>query len=123
MMVAESDAPLPEDRRPRPRGTVRAYWKLAGGYWRGPTAAQAWSLTVLSFVLVVGNIAVQYGINRWNRAFFNALQRHEQSFVYQAMLLFVALAFAAALVAVLQLIYRMRLQIRWRQWLVQQIGR
>ncbi len=121
-MVTAPPASLPDDRRPRRRGTVRAYWKLAGGFWRGPTAAQAWSLTTLSFVLVVGNIAVQYGINRWNRAFFNALQRHEQSFVYQAMLRFVALAFAAALVAVLQLIYRMRLQIRWRQWLVQRLA-
>lgn len=121
-MVTTPPASLPDDRRPRARGTVGAYWKLAGGFWRGPTGVQAWSLTILSFVLVVGNITVQYGINRWNRSFFNALQRHEQSFVYQAMLLFVALAFAAALVAVLQLIYRMRLQIRWRQWLVQRLA-
>ena len=113
---------LPEDRRPRPRGTVRAYWELAGGYWRGATAAQAWGLTILSFVLVVGNIVVQYGINRWNRAFFNALERHEPSFVYQAIGLFAVLALAAATVAVLQLIYRMRLQIRWRQWLVQRLA-
>ncbi len=121
-MATAPTEPLPDDPRPRARGTVRAYWKLAGGFWRGPTAAQAWTLTTLSFVLVVGNIAVQYGINRWNREFFNALQRHEQSFVYQAMGLFAALAFAAALVAVLQLIYRMRLQIRWRQWLVQRLA-
>ena len=121
-MATEPLAPLPDDRRPRPRGTVHAYWKLAGGFWRGPTGPQAWSLTILSFVLVVGNIAVQYGINRWNRAFFNALQQRQQSFVYQAMVLFAVLAFAAALVAVLQLIYRMRLQIRWRQWLVQRLA-
>src|ERR1700740_1073100 len=120
MMVAE--APLPDDPRPRPRGTVRAYWRLAGGYWSGPTAPQAWTLTGLSLGLVIGNIAVQYGINRWNRAFFNALQQHEQAFVSQAMGLFAALAFAAAAVAVFQLIYRMRLQIHWRQWLVQRLA-
>jgi putative ATP-binding cassette transporter len=121
-MATGSDAALPQDRRPRPRGTVRAYWRLAAGYWRGPTATEAWSLTLLSLVLVVGNIAVQYGINRWNRDFFNALQEHQGQFVYRAMLLFAALAFAAALVAVLQLIYRMRLQIHWRQWLVQRLA-
>src|SRR5678815_5694280 len=104
-MGDDQQPPLPEDKRPRPRGTVRTYWKLAGGYWRGPTAFQAWGLTLLSLVLDIGNIVVQYGINLWNREFFNALERHDNGFVYRAMVLFAALAFAAAAVAVLQLIY------------------
>src|SRR3954462_8312537 len=104
----------PEDKRPDPKGSVGAYWRLAGGYWTGSTAPQAWGLTVISFALVVGNIVVQYGINIWNRSFFNALQQHDTSFAYQAMALFFVLAFLAALVAVLQLIFRMKLQILWR---------
>ena len=100
---------------------MRAYWRLAGGYWKGPTATQAWGLTLLSLFLVVGNIVVQYGINRWNRTFFNALERHDSTYVYQAIVLFLALAFAAALVAVLQLVFRMRLQILWRQWLTRRL--
>jgi putative ATP-binding cassette transporter len=114
-------APPPDDRRPHPRGSVRAYWRLAGDYWKGPTAVQAWSLTLISFVLVVGNIVVQFGINLWNRAFFNALQRHDETFAYRAIVIFLALAFAAALVAVLQLVFRMRLQILWRQWLTRRL--
>jgi hypothetical protein len=51
------------DPRPNPKGSVRAYWRLAGDYWKGTTAVQAWTLTLVSFVLVVGNIVVQYGIN------------------------------------------------------------
>jgi putative ATP-binding cassette transporter len=74
-------------------------------------------LTLLSFVLVIGNIVVQYGINIWNRSFFNALERHDSGFVYRAIAIFVGLALAGALVAVLQLVFRMRLQILWRQWL------
>jgi putative ATP-binding cassette transporter len=112
-----------EDKRPSPKGSVRAYWRLAGDYWRGPTAFQAWGLTVISFVLVVGNIVVQYGINVWNRSFFNALQNHDTSFAYQAVVLFFILAFLAALVAVLQLIFRMKLQIFWRQWLTRRLVR
>jgi vitamin B12/bleomycin/antimicrobial peptide transport system ATP-binding/permease protein len=112
---------LPDDKRPHPRGSVRAYWRLAGAYWKGPTAVQAWSLTLISFVLVVGNIVVQYGINLWNRSFFNALERHDQTFAYQAVAIFLALAFAAALVAVMQLVFRMRLQILWRQWLTRRL--
>jgi ABC-type uncharacterized transport system fused permease/ATPase subunit len=93
--------PVQDDKCPNPRGSVRAYWRLAGAYWKGPQALQAWSLTLISFALVVGNIVVQYGINLWNCSFFNALEQHDQSFAYQAAVLFLALAFAAALVAVM----------------------
>ncbi len=120
-MTEPAAEPLPDDKRPYPRGSVRAYWRLAGDYWKGPTAVQAWSLTLLSLVLIVGNIVVQYGINLWNRAFFNALQQRDQTFAYQAIAIFLALAFAAALVAVLQLVFRMRLQILWRQWLTRRL--
>jgi putative ATP-binding cassette transporter len=111
----------PNDERPSPKGSVRAYWRLAGDYWKGATALQAWGLTIAGFVLVVGNIVVQYGINLWNRSFFNALQNHDVSFTYQAIVLFFILAFLAALVAVLQLIFRMKLQILWRQWLTRRL--
>ena len=110
-----------EDNRPNPKGSVRAYWRLAGDYWKGPTAFEAWSLTAISLVFVVGNIVVQYGINVWNRSFFNALQRHDETFAYRAIGLFFVLVFLAALVAVMQLIFRMRLQIRWRQWLTRRL--
>src|ERR1700676_5182671 len=106
-----------DDQRPHAKGSIRSYWRLAGDYWKGPTAFQAWSLTVISFGLVVGNIIVQYGINLWNRSFFNALQQHDATYAYRAIALFFVLAFLAALVAVLQLIFQMRLQIRWRQCL------
>ena len=61
------------------------------------------------------------GINLWNRSFFNALQQRDESFVYQTIVIFLALAFAAAIVAVLQLMFRMRLQILWRQWLMRRL--
>src|ERR1700722_13579954 len=117
------EAPMtdPDDPRPNARGSVRAYWRLAGDYWKGQTAVQAWALTITGVVLVDSNILVQYGINVWNRAFFNALQKHDQTFAYQAIVLFFILAFAAALVAVLQLIFRMKLQILWRQWLTRHL--
>src|SRR5580704_15647944 len=111
----------PDDKRPNPKGSVRAYWRLAGDYWKGPTALQAWALTITGLVLVTGNIAAQYGINVWNRTFFNALQQHDQTFAYRAIVLFFVLAFLAALVAVLQLIFRMKLQILWRQWLTRRL--
>ena len=56
--VDDSAAERPSDERPRSRGTIRSYWRLAGGYWRGRTARQAWILTLSVAVLVVANIGV-----------------------------------------------------------------
>src|SRR3954462_6831526 len=70
------------------RGILAAYWRLAGGFWRGESGPRAWTLTVFSAVLIVVNIAVQYGINQWNRYFFNALDQKNSTIVFQAMVLF-----------------------------------
>jgi putative ATP-binding cassette transporter len=120
MSISSSIPPQP-DQRDNPRGSLRAYWRLTSAYWTGSKASQAWTLTLISLLLVIGNIVVQYGINIWNRSFFNALERHDANFVYRAIVIFLGLAFAAALVAVLQLIFRMRLQILWRQWLMRHL--
>ena len=90
-MSTSTAIPSPVDQRPNLLRSARAYWRLAGAYWTGNTAGQAWTLTLVSLVLVIGNIIVQYGINRWNRAFFNALERHDHSFVYRAIAIFLAL--------------------------------
>ncbi len=113
---------LPRDKRPRTPGTVRQYWKLAGGYWRGPTARMAWVLTIATIGLVIANIAVQYGVNRWNKFFFNALEAKQQNVVLSAIGLFAVLAVASSAVAVFQLIARMKLQVLWRQWLTERLA-
>ncbi len=120
-----SDDPLPglpTDKRPRKAGTVRQYWRLAGGFWRGPTARIAWTLTFGTIALVIANIAVQYGINRWNKFFFNAMEQKQENIVLSAIGLFAVLAVASSAVAVFQLIARMRLQVYWRQWLTERLA-
>ena len=113
----DGPAPLPKDKRPRAAGTVGEYWRLAGGYWRGPTARIAWLYTFATIAMVIANIAVQYGINKWNAFFFNAMEQKQQNVVLSAIGLFAVLALAASAVGVFQLIARMRLQVYWRQWL------
>ena len=115
--IAAAEQPLPRDKRPRLHATVRTYWSLAGGFWRGATARHAWLLTVLTVALVVANIAVQYGVNRWNRFFFDALERKQSDIVLTAIGLFAVLAVASSFVAVYQLVARVKLQVYWRQWL------
>ncbi len=118
----DASAELPPDTRPRSPGTVGAYWRLAGGYWRGRTARTAWTLTLAVAALVVANIAVQYGINRWNAFFFDALEQKQANIVLSAIGLFAVLALASATIAVVQLIARMRLQVYWRQWLTERLA-
>ena len=98
-------------------GILSAYRRLAGGFWKGETAKAAWFLTFCSAALIVLNIAVQAGINKWNGYFFNALDKKDSAIVFQAMLLFGGLALVSTFVAVFSLIVRMRLQVSWRQWL------
>ena len=97
---AEAAAVLPADKRPRPAGSVRQYWSLSGGYWRGPTRRQAWALTIATIALVVANIAIQYGVNRWNKFFFNAMERKDSDVVLTAIGVFAVLAIASSAVAV-----------------------
>ena len=80
-------AGLPRDKRPRAAGSFRQYWRLAGGYWAGPTRRQAWVLTLATVALVIANIAVQYGVNKWNAFFFNALEKKQSNIVLSAIAL------------------------------------
>ena len=120
--VEAAEKPLPKDKRPRTRGTFGEYWRLAGGYWHGTTARAAWSLTLLTIVLVIANISVQYGVNKWNAFFFNALEKKQSDVVLSAIGLFAVLAVASSAVAVWQLLARVRLQVYWRQWLTERLA-
>ncbi len=118
----DAAAGLPADKRPRAAGSAQQYWKLAGGYWSGPTRRQAWLLTVATIALVIANIAVQYGVNRWNRFFFNALEQKQSNIVLSAIGLFAILAVASSAISVAQLIARMKLQVYWRRWLSERLA-
>ena len=118
----DASAEAPGDKRPRAPGTVRSYWRLAGGFWAGDTGRRAWLLTISVAVLVVANICVTYGINRWTAFFFDALGRKEADVVLSGIGLFAILALAGAAFTVAQLTARMRLQVYWRQWLTERLA-
>ena len=69
----------PTEAGPPPSVTARAYFRLARGFWPGPTRRQAWLLTVGVLVFVLANLAAALGINRWNRFFFDALEQSAMS--------------------------------------------
>jgi putative ATP-binding cassette transporter len=99
-------------------GIFRPFFAVSAGFWRGESAPRAWSLTIFVLVFVVLSLAAQIGINRWNRFFFDALQRKDAGALWQGVAIILVLALLAAAFAVLLVQARMGLQVRWRQWLV-----
>jgi len=107
-----------EEESVDPRASLqRKFWTMSSGFWRGKTARAAWVLTLAIVALILANIAIQYGINRWNRYFFDALDKKETAKISFAMLLFAGLAVSAIVAMVAQVYCRLTLQARWRRWL------
>ena len=49
--------------------SAMVFLKRAMGFWKGPQRATAWLWTASALVLVLANLAVTVGINRWNKWF------------------------------------------------------
>ena len=98
-----------------------SYLSFAGRFWKGAARRRAWLLTGGMAGLIVLNLIVQFGINRWNAYFFNALERKDVAAATQATFLFIGLTVLAAAVAVGMVQFRMRLQVAWRQWLTREL--
>jgi putative ATP-binding cassette transporter len=97
------------------------FLNIARGYWREEKAGQAWLLTGAVAILVLLTLAVQLGINYWNRYFYDALDRRDGSALVYGVFLALGLVAAAAAVAVCLVHVRMRLQIKWRGWLTKRL--
>jgi vitamin B12/bleomycin/antimicrobial peptide transport system ATP-binding/permease protein len=106
---AHDESIAPSDRR--------FFLNIALRYWREEKAKQAWLLTGAVAVLVVLTVAIQLGINYWNRLFYDALDRREGTALLQNVFLALGLVAASAAAAVALVHARFRLQIRWRGWL------
>ncbi len=75
---------------------LRRFWRTATGFWmsRGRDRL-AWLLTASLLILILLNLAAQYGINRWNREIFDALEKHDGASVLFLAGVFFPLAIAS----------------------------
>lgn len=110
----EEEARKEQERR---RALRNRFWSSASGFWRRNGDRLAWPLTIGLFVLVLLTVAAQYGINVWNRAIFDALERKEAPQVLWLAAIFFPLAVATVCVGVVNVYTRMSTQRRWRAWL------
>ena len=102
---------------PRRAGGSATFLRLSLGFWRGETRATAWFLTVAVLLFLLMNLGAALALNRWSKYFFDALERKDTQTLIYGLGLVAILALTSAALSVGQLHVRMRLQVRWRQWL------
>ncbi len=117
--IVESDPDLtPEEaEQARKEYLLTRFWISARGYWgrKGDRLALPFSAGLL--VLIVGTVGFQYGINVWNRAIFDAIEKRDAGTVYYLTAVFFPLAIGSVVLGVAQVFVRMSIQRRWRTWL------
>src|SRR5947208_1106868 len=132
-VVAEAgdhvEPPPPEAIEPDPRMSpeeaeqarkdylLTRFWISARGYWGRSGDRLAWLFTIGLLLLIVGHVGFQYGINVWNRAIFDAIEKRDAATVYYLAAVFFPLVVGSVLLGVAQMFARMGIQRRWRAWL------
>ncbi|GMO42729.1 ABC transporter ATP-binding protein/permease [Bradyrhizobium sp. TM233] len=93
------------------------FWISARGFWGRNGDRLAWPFSIGLGVLIVLTVGFQYGINVWNRAIFDAIEKRDATAVFHLTALFFPLAIGSIVLGVIQVFARMGIQRRWRAWL------
>jgi putative ATP-binding cassette transporter len=106
-----------DEEKLRKKYLLQRFWHTAKGFWsRHRGDRLAWVLTLSLLVLILANLAAMYGINIWNRAIFDALEKREGAKVLYLAAVFFPLAGASILFGMTNVWARMTTQRRWRAW-------
>ncbi|CAM5182357.1 hypothetical protein ARD30_01080 [Bosea thiooxidans] len=104
------------------RSRMRQFFRIALRYWGGETRWHAWALTAAVLLFVAAQTAAAVGINRWNRWFFDALEKRDVDAVWATTGWLPFLLGAAALSMSGLVVSRMLLQVRWRENLTRRLA-
>lgn len=97
------------------------FWISARGFWSKSGDRLAWAFSIGLLLLIVTNVGFQYGINVWNRAIFDAIEKRDAASVWHLTGVFFPLAIGSVLLGVAQVYTRMGIQRRWRAWLTNSV--
>jgi putative ATP-binding cassette transporter len=97
------------------------FWISAKGFWGKNGDRLAWAFSIGLVVLIVTNVGFQYGINVWNRAIFDAIEKRDSATVFYLTAVFFPLAIGSVVLGVAQVFTRMAIQRRWRAWLTNSV--
>lgn len=115
-MLHDQGQPQTQLAGPRP-GRAGRFLRFSLGFWRGREQRSAWLLTLGVVAFVFGTVAAALAVNRWSKYFFDALQQKDMPSLWTGVALILGLVALSALMAMGLVQFRMRLQVRWRQWL------
>jgi vitamin B12/bleomycin/antimicrobial peptide transport system ATP-binding/permease protein len=96
---------------------LRRFWKGAAGFWLRGGDRLSWALPAAIFATVLFGLATSYGINIWNRAIFDALEKRDAGTVVFWSIIYFPLLAASVCLVIAQVYARMTMQRRWRAWL------
>jgi putative ATP-binding cassette transporter len=121
--VAEADPGLSAEEAEQARKDylLRRFWISAKGFWGANGDRVAWIFSIGLVILIVTNVGFQYGINVWNRAIFDAIEKRDSATVFYLTALFFPLAIGSVALGVAQVFARMSIQRRWRAWLTHSV--
>ena len=121
--VVEADPKMsPEEaEEARKDYLLTRFWISARGYWGKKGGRLAWAFSIGLLILIVAHVGFQYGINLWNRAIFDAIEKRDSATVYYLTAVFFPLAIGSVLIGVAQVYARMGIQRRWRAWLTSSV--
>jgi putative ATP-binding cassette transporter len=105
------------DHQPTRQYLVARFWEAALGFWRQGDRRMAWVLTLLVIIIALVNLVLQYRLNLWHRAMFDALDKRDGSGVLSQSLLFFPLILASVSLGAIATYAKLTLQRRWRDWL------
>jgi vitamin B12/bleomycin/antimicrobial peptide transport system ATP-binding/permease protein len=101
--------------------SANLFLKRSLRFWAASDASGAWFWTAAALALIFANLAVNVGINRWNKWFFDALEAKNVAAIFPLVITIIALVATGAAFAVAMVKCRMTLQVKWRQWLTSQL--
>ncbi len=122
--MSRSTAQSPSKRR-RPYATglrqfLRDAWGMTCPFWLSEDRCAARALLLAVIALTLGIVYINVILNKWNNAFYDALQDKDYNTVFLHQLIrFSWLAGLYIVFAVYQFYLNQMLQIRWRRWLTE----
>jgi len=121
--LVEADPELtPEEaEQARKDYLLTRFWISARGFWGKSGDKLAWVFSIGLVILIVTNVGFQYGINVWNRAIFDAIEKRDAASVYYLTAVFFPLAIGSVVLGVAQVFARMGIQRHWRAWLTNSV--
>jgi putative ATP-binding cassette transporter len=113
----EGRAMVEDDDQQTRQYLLARFWEAALGFWRKGGGRTAWLLTFTVITIALMNLGLQYRLNVWHRAMFDALDKRDGSGVLYQSMIFFPLILASVSVAAAATYAKLTLQRRWRDWL------